>query len=258
MALELRQDLVNESQAGDWYLQNNESLAGVTNTNRNPEVGIEDIQWFNPTQAQKNAGMVAVVTVKTLAGTIRATIHQSKNFKDTLYLRPPQNREEKEGQETKWHNEVNFTQKAKAQILRYIHGLCYAVETPATATAGIGAVGAGVGANPVGQMTPEQQQAMFAQFMAQQQAMMAQQGQVAQPGAIGVGVTQPASVVQTPPVPASAPVVPPTPISVAGQAPDLGVIPQVVNGQVATPVVPANPTPAPAGDPFANVPTKQA
>jgi len=256
MALQLRQDLVKESQAGDWYLQNTENLSGVTNTNRNPEVGIEDISWFNPTQPQKDAGMVAVVTVKTLAGSIRATIHQSKNYQNTLYLRPPQNREEKEGQETKWHNEVNFTQKAKAQILRYIHGLCYTADTPVapaqTAGVGMGAVGAGVGVNPIGQMTPEQQQAMIMQFMAQQQAMQAQAGAgvVAQPGAIGTGVTQPVNAVPTPVVPPAGAQVPPTPISVQGQTPDLGVIPNVTNGQVVQT--------APAGDPFSNVPVKNA
>jgi hypothetical protein len=105
----------------DWYRHDTEELAGVTNLPTNKELGLDNVLVFDPSDAQMENGMVCAVILKTLVGDIRGTIYQSKNAPGTLYLRPPQSREENEETgEVKYHDEVKLPSKLIAQVLRFM------------------------------------------------------------------------------------------------------------------------------------------
>lgn len=105
----------------DWYRHDTENLAGVTNLPSNKEIGLDQILIFPPSEAQVESGMVCAVILKTIVGDIRGTVYQSKQSPGTIYLRPPQSKEENEETgEVKWHDEVKMTSKLIAQVLRHI------------------------------------------------------------------------------------------------------------------------------------------
>lgn len=104
----------------DWYRQDTEQLAGVTNLPSNEVLGLENVLIFPPSEKQAEKGMVCAVILKTLIGDVRATIYESKNTPGTIYLTPPQSREELEDGEVKYHDEVKMTSKLIAQVLRYV------------------------------------------------------------------------------------------------------------------------------------------
>jgi hypothetical protein len=131
----------------DWYRHDTENLSGVTNLPANKALGLDDILVFTPSDAQASNGMVCATILKTLVGDIRATVYQSKNSPGTVYLRPPQSREEKEDGEIVYHDEVKMPSKLVAQVLRYIETQVNFVDEEANQSqedlAGVGA-----GANP--------------------------------------------------------------------------------------------------------------
>lgn len=105
----------------DWYRHETEQLAGVTALPSNPEIGLNEIRIYAPTEAQAETGMVVAGTLITAVGEIRVTIYQSKSQPDTLYLRAPQSREEdEETGEMKYYDEVKLTPKVVAQTLRFV------------------------------------------------------------------------------------------------------------------------------------------
>lgn len=120
MAIKLKSTARGNNGKGDWYRQETELLSGVTSNPVNLPLGIKDILIFDPSQLQEEKGMVCAVMIKTTVGDIRGTVYESKNHENTLYLRPPQSREEKEDGEVVFHDEVKFEAPVVAQVLRYI------------------------------------------------------------------------------------------------------------------------------------------
>lgn len=104
-----------------WYL---EEIEGVTLSPSNPDVGLDDIHFFAPTEKQAMHGVVAVLIVKTTACSVRVRVLESVVQPGLLYLRPPQSRQQTEDGEIIYHDEVKFSMQTKAQILRYIHMEC--------------------------------------------------------------------------------------------------------------------------------------
>ena len=120
------------SNTPDWYRQDTENLAGVTNLPSNSAIGLESIVVFPPSESQSENNMVCAVILKTIVGDVRGTVYQSKNAPDTIYLRPPQSKEELENGEVKWHDEVKLTSKIIAQTLRYVETLVDITDTSKT------------------------------------------------------------------------------------------------------------------------------
>lgn len=132
----------------DWYRHDTEELAGVTNLPTNKAIGLDNVLIFDPTEAQEGTGIICAVILKTLVGDIRGLVCQSKNSPETIYLRPPQSREENdETGEVKYHDEVKLTSKMIAQVLRYMETQVDMTDASAETKneLGIGGVGVGVG-----------------------------------------------------------------------------------------------------------------
>lgn len=105
----------------DWYRHETEQLVGVTALPSNPDLGINEIKIYAPTEAQAETGMVVAGTLVTVVGEIRVTIYQSQKQPDTIYLRAPQSREEdEETGEMKYYDEVKLSPKVVAQTLRFV------------------------------------------------------------------------------------------------------------------------------------------
>jgi hypothetical protein len=104
----------------DWYRHDTENLAGVTNLPVNAGLGLESVLIFPPTEKQAEKGMVCATILKTVIGDVRCTVYESKNAPGTIYITPPQSREEQEDGKVIYHDEVKMTSKLQAQVLRFI------------------------------------------------------------------------------------------------------------------------------------------
>ena len=153
MAIKLKSTARGNNGKGDWYRQETELLSGVTSNPVNLPLGIKDILIFDPSQLQEEKGMVCAVMIKTTVGDIRGTVYESKNHENTLYLRPPQSREEKEDGEVVFHDEVKFEAPVVAQVLRYIETQVDITAEEVVEDGNYGALGA-VGGNPQGFVQP--------------------------------------------------------------------------------------------------------
>lgn len=154
MAIKLKSTARGNNGKGDWYRQETELLSGVTSNPVNLPLGIKDILIFDPSQLQEEKGMVCAVMIKTVVGDIRGTVYESKNHENTLYLRPPQSREEKEDGEVVFHDEVKFEAPIVAQVLRYIETQVDITAEEIVEDGNYGALGA-VGGNPQGFVQPQ-------------------------------------------------------------------------------------------------------
>ncbi|MDK2600760.1 hypothetical protein QO179_25010 [Bacillus stercoris] len=116
----LKADLVNTT--GPWYLKDSEELAGVTNEASNPALGINEIRVFEPSDAQWNNGVVAIVQLYTVIGEIKGIQVWDSARDDSMYVRMQSRSYEREGQK-QYVNDVTLDRKVQAQILRHVQAL---------------------------------------------------------------------------------------------------------------------------------------
>jgi len=110
-------------QQGAWYLQDTDQLAGVTAEASNPELGITGIQVFDPSPAQFDNGTVARITLDTIVGTIKGMQVVESDRDNSLFLRMQSRSWEGDNGQKNYVNDVELSDKAKAQILRYVDSL---------------------------------------------------------------------------------------------------------------------------------------
>lgn len=102
-----------------WYLEESDDLKDVTSATSNNKLGIINIFAYEPTERQKQGGVLARVTVKTVLGSFQGiSIKESKTSPDALRVELPSH---KSG--TNYINYYTISQVLKAQILRYAHSL---------------------------------------------------------------------------------------------------------------------------------------
>jgi hypothetical protein len=107
--------------APDWYRDTKHPLLEkVTNLPTNIEVGLNNILLFQPSDMQAEEGMICTVILKMFFADIRCAVYQSRANPDTIFLTPPQVREETADGETCYHDEVKLHSALIAQVLRYV------------------------------------------------------------------------------------------------------------------------------------------
>lgn len=107
---------------GAWYLQDTEDLAGVTADGFNDDLGIREVKVFDPSDAQWNNGVLAIVTLETIIGQLKGIQVLESSRDDSIYLRMQSRSYEKEGQK-QYINDVTLDRKVQAQVLRHVDAM---------------------------------------------------------------------------------------------------------------------------------------
>jgi hypothetical protein len=108
--------------SGFWYLQDTADLEGVTAEPTNEELGLREIKVFDPSDAQWDNGVVALVTIETIIGQVKGIQVMDSNRDNSIYIRLQSRSYERDGQK-QYVNDLTLDRKIQAQILRYIDSL---------------------------------------------------------------------------------------------------------------------------------------
>lgn len=107
-----------------WYLEREDELSVVTNEPFNKALGISLIKVFEPTQAQKLAGILCKVKLSTLSATIdNISVFESRFAEGDIYMQMGGGRNVGTEEAPKWVRDCKLTAPAKAQVLSYVFSL---------------------------------------------------------------------------------------------------------------------------------------
>lgn len=105
-----------------WYRENASYLFGVTATNSNAMLGIEDIQLRPASVNQRPYGILYSGLLKTICGSIAFQIRLSKSQAPFVQTISTENGVDEQGQK-KYFEHIIFKPAVKAQILRFMEAL---------------------------------------------------------------------------------------------------------------------------------------